>query len=327
MNAAKPISEWLDDANTPETLKEKLKLVTQIREFASKQLALPDNKSYTKYADLKRPSVVWNVFATDELSIKLKTWCFPVAGCVSYKGFYAEADAQAYAAALRQEGLEAYVAGIPAYSTLGWFDDPVLNTFINYPDGELARLIFHELGHQVLYVKNDSTFNESFATAIEELGLQRWLAALPPSIADAQKKEKMLASYTEFSQRKIDFVALLKKQRKALEAVYARTTDSDEVKRAGKLAVFQNLQTDYVALKKQWGGYAGYDRWFSQKLTNAHLASVATYTDGVPGFRQLLQTESNDLAKFYAAAKLLSEKERGERNKVLGIAETLSSPQ
>jgi predicted aminopeptidase len=130
MNAAKPISEWLDDANTPETLKEKLKLVTQIREFASKQLALPDNKSYTKYADLKRPSVVWNVFATEELSIKLKTWCFPVAGCVSYKGFYAEADAQAYAAALRQEGLEAYVAGIPAYSTLGWFDDPVLNTFI-----------------------------------------------------------------------------------------------------------------------------------------------------------------------------------------------------
>jgi predicted aminopeptidase len=325
MNAAKPISEWLDDASTPETLKEKLKLVTQIREFASKQLALPDNKSYTKYADLKRPSVVWNVFATEELSIKLKTWCFPVAGCVSYKGFYAEADAQAYATTLRQEGFEAYVAGIPAYSTLGWFDDPVLNTFINYPDGELARLIFHELGHQVLYVKNDSTFNESFATAIEELGLQRWLAALPPSLADAQKREKMLASYTEFSQRKQDFVALLKKQRKALEAVYAKTTDSDEVKRAGKLAVFQNLQTDYVELKKQWGGYAGYDRWFSQKLTNAHLASVATYTDGVPGFRQLLQAEGNDLVKFYAAAKLLSEKERSERNKVLGIAETLSS--
>jgi predicted aminopeptidase len=330
MNAAKPISQWLDDQTTPETLKEKLRLVTQIRQFASAQLALPDNKSYTQYADLKRPSVVWNVFATEELSMKLKTWCFPVAGCVSYKGFYAEADAQAYAAALRDEGLEAYVAGIPAYSTLGWFNDPILNTFINYPDGELARLIFHELGHQVLYVKNDSTFNESFATAIEELGLQRWLAALPSSATDPQKREKMLASYTEFSQRKQDFVALLKKQRVALEAVYAKTDASNDdaiaMKRAGKLAVFQNLQDDYQALKRQWGGYAGYDRWFSQKLTNAHLASVATYTDGVPGFRQLLQKEGNDLGKFYIAAKRLAEKDRTERNTLLGIAQAEAEP-
>jgi predicted aminopeptidase len=323
MNAAKPISQWLDDVSTPETLKEKLRVVTQIRQFASDQLSLPDNKSYTKYADLKRPSVVWNVFATEELSMKLKTWCFPVAGCVSYKGFYAQTDAQAYATALREEGLEAYVAGIPAYSTLGWFDDPVLNTFINYPDGELARLIFHELGHQVLYVKNDSTFNESFATAIEELGLQRWLAALPPSVADSQKRDKMLASYQEFSQRKLDFVALLKKQRVALEAVYAKEGDSTEVKRAGKLAVFQNLQDDYAKLKTQWGGYAGYDRWFSQQLTNAHLASVATYTDGVPGFRKLLQKEGNDLGKFYAAAKLLSQKDKSERNSLLGIVEPI----
>jgi predicted aminopeptidase len=323
MNAAKPISEWLDDTTTPETLRDKLRLVTQIRQFASTHLSLPDNKSYTKYADLKRPSVVWNVFATEELSMKLKTWCFPVAGCVSYKGFYAEADAQAYATALRAEGLEAYVAGIPAYSTLGWFDDPVLNTFINYPDGELARLIFHELGHQVLYVKNDSTFNESFATAIEELGLQRWLAALPASVGDLQKRDKMLASYQEFSQRKLDFVALLKRQRVALEAVYAKTGDSSEVKRAGKIAVFQNLQSDYVALKRQWGGYAGYDRWFAQKLTNAHLASVATYTDGVPGFRKLLRDQGDDLPKFYLAAKLLSEKDRAERNKTLGIVDPI----
>jgi predicted aminopeptidase len=317
MNAAKPISEWLDDANTPETLKEKLRLVTQIRQFASAELALPDNRSYTKYADLKRPSVVWNVFATDELSMKLKTWCFPVAGCVSYKGFYLEADAQDYATALRGEGLEVYVAGIPAYSTLGWFDDPVLNTFINYPDGELARLIFHELGHQILYVKNDSTFNESFSTAIEELGLQRWLATLP----DTQKREKMQASYQEFSQRKLDFVALLKKSRAALEQVYANKDDSNDAKRAGKQAVFKNLQDDYAALKQRWGGYAGYDRWFAQKLTNAHLASVATYTDGVSGFRTLLQTQGNDLRKFYDAAKQLSEKERPERNRLLGITE------
>lgn len=315
MNAAKPITQWIDDPQTPQTLKEKLLLVQQIRSFASDKLGLPNNASYTKYADLKRPSVVWNVFATQELSMKLETWCFPVAGCVSYKGFYKQADAEAYAQTLRSEGLEAYVAGIPAYSTLGWFSDPVLNTFINYPDGELARLIFHELGHQVLYVKNDSTFNESFSTAIEEEGLARWLAALP----DTSKRLKLTQGYDEFSARKTQFVALLKKQRKALEAVYAQDAASNDQMRAGKAQVFADLQKDYAALKVSWGGFAGYDRWFSQKLTNAHLASVATYTDGVPGFRKLLAAEKNDLVRFYAAAKALADLDKPERDKMLNI--------
>jgi predicted aminopeptidase len=315
MNAAKPITEWIGDPSTSQTLKEKLQLVKQIRAFASSELGLPNNASYTNYADLKRPSVVWNVFATPELSMKLQTWCFPVAGCVSYKGFYKQADAESYAQSLREEGLEAYVAGIPAYSTLGWFNDPVLNTFINYPDGELARLIFHELGHQVLYVKNDSTFNESFSTAIEEVGLGRWLAALP----DATKRMQLTQAYEEFSARKAQFVALLKKQRSALEAVYDQSQATDEEKRAGKAQVFLDLQKDYAALKVTWGGFAGYDRWFSQKLTNAHLASVATYTDGVPGFRKILAAENNDLPRFYAAAKTLAERAKADRDKMLDI--------
>ncbi len=314
MQAAKPIDDVLADASTSAALKAKLSLVKDIRTFAWRELGLPNNASYTKYADLKRSAVVWNVFATEELSMKLQTWCFPVAGCVSYKGFYAEADAKAYAEALREQGLEAYVGPVPAYSTLGWFDDPVLNTFINYPDAELARLIFHELGHQVLYVKNDSTFNESFATAIEELGLQRWLAALP----DQDKRLRLEKGYAEFAQRKQDFVALLKKQRAALEEVY-RDEQSLEAKRAGKAKVFAQLQSDYQALKKQWGGFAGYDRWFAQKLTNAHLASVATYTDGVPGFREQLRLVNQDLPAFYKAVKALSEKDKPVRDQVLGI--------
>jgi predicted aminopeptidase len=317
MQAARPISEWLGDPNTPETLKTKLKLVQDIREFASTNLALPDNLSYRKYADLKRPSVVWNVFATRELSMKLETWCFPVAGCVSYKGFYKAADAQALADTLRSQGLEAYVSGVPAYSTLGWFDDPVLNTFINYPDGELARLIFHELGHQVVYVKNDSTFNESFSTAIEEIGLMRWLAALP----DESKRKKMETIYSEFAKRKVDFVKLLKKHRADLEAVYASSA-SDDIKRAGKIEVFRGLRSDYAALKVLWNGYSGYDRWFSQTLTNAHLASVATYTDGVPGFKALLAEQQGDLPRFYQAAKDLAALDKASRNKRLGVIES-----
>jgi predicted aminopeptidase len=316
LQAAKPISQWLDDPSTPENVKAKLGLVKQIREFASRELGLPDNDSYTKYADLKRPYVVWNVFATQELSMKLQTWCFPVAGCVSYKGFYSQADAETFATSLRDQGLEAYVSGVPAYSTLGWFNDPVLNTFINYPDGELARLIFHELGHQVLYVKNDSTFNESFSTAIEELGLTRWLAALP----DVEKRIKLSQAYDDYSQRKTDFVGLLKKHRAALEAVYA-TSDTDEAKRSGKAAVFQALRADYAALKVSWAGFSGYDRWFAQNLTNAHLASVATYTDGVPGFRALLAKEGNNLPRFYQAAKELASLEKVQRNQALGVKE------
>ena len=320
MRAAKPISEWLNDDATPKALKEKLALVKQIRGFASSNLGLPDNGSYTKYADLKRPSVVWNVFATPELSIKLQTWCFPVAGCVSYKGFYAQADAENYAQQLRGQGLEAYVGGVPAYSTLGWFDDPVLNTFINYPDGELARLIFHELGHQILYVKNDSTFNESFATAIEEEGLARWLK----SLSNASERERLESQYREFSARKSEFVALLKRSRAALEGVYARPS-SDQEKRLGKAAVFEQLQANYIELKKSWGGYAGYDRWFAQKLTNAHLASVATYSDGVPGFKKLLHEEGGDLSRYYAAAKKLSELDKPIRDKALGIQAIIGS--
>jgi len=312
MREARPIDELLAGPALDPELRRKLEEVLAIRRFASAQLALPENGSYTDYADLKRPFVVWNVFATPELSLKLKEWCFPVAGCVGYRGYYDPRDAEHFAARLRAEGYEAFVRGVPAYSTLGWFDDPVLNTFVRYPDGELARLVFHELAHQELYAKGDTTFNESFATAVEQAGLERWLAAREAGGA----APALRAEWQRFAAWRDQFLALLARQRAALEAVYASDASDDE-KRAAKAGIFAALRNDYEALKRQWGGYAGYDRWFAQPLTNAHLASVATYTVQVPAFRALLAREHGKLPAFYAAARRLAGLPKAEREQAL----------
>ena len=312
MREARPIRELLAQPGIDPALRHKLEQVLEIRRFASVDLALPSNGSYTEYADLKRPFVVWNVFATPELSLKLLEWCFPVAGCVTYRGYYDRQDAERFAATLRADGYEAFVRGVPAYSTVGWFDDPVLNTFVRYPDGELARLVFHELAHQVLYVKGDSTFNESFATAVEQAGLERWLAAREAAGGDPALRSE----WQRFAERRGQFLALLKRHRGALEAAYASPV-SDDDKRASKREIFASLRRDYEALKAQWGGYAGYDRWFAQPLTNAHLASVATYTEQVPAFRALLAQQGDDLPAFYAAARRLGELPKADRERAL----------
>jgi predicted aminopeptidase len=305
----------LADPGTESWLKNKLLLAKDVRRFASDELSLPQNGSYTKYVDLKRQYVVWNVFATPELSMKLAQWCYPIVGCASYRGFYAQADAQAYANSLNAQGLEAYVAGIPAYSTLGWFDDPLLSSFIRYPDAEVARTIFHELSHQVLYIQGDTTFNESFATAVEEIALERWMT----SRAD---QGVLRDNYQQFKSRKTQFVALLKHYRKQLEDLYQQESP-DELKRQAKSALFGRLQHDYQQLKLEWGGFAGYDAWFAQRLSNAHLATVATYTDLVPGFHMLFRAtaardDERGLTPFFRAVKQLSKQEKTEREKVLG---------
>jgi predicted aminopeptidase len=319
MQGARPIDDWLAEASIEPWLRKKLELAKQARKFATNDLGLPDNGSYTKYVDLKRPSVVWNVFATPELSMQLKQWCYPIVGCATYRGFYAKGDAEAYAEYLRGQGWEAYVAGIPAYSTLGWFEDPLLSSFIRYPDAEVARTIFHELGHQVLYIQGDTTFNESFASAIEEIGLEKWLQAQP-------EREALTKNYAEFTRRKKDFVSLLKKHRLALEAVYKEVGD-DAQKRQGKAQVFSNLQSEYLALKETWGGFKGYDGWFSQKLSNAHLATVATYSDLVPGFIALHQKmgQPMPLKPWFDAMRDLSKKPKTERDSILGLPVPVAS--
>lgn len=307
MADARPIDDWLADPHTADKLRTKLSRVKEIRRFAAAELGLPDNGSYKNYADLKRPFVLWNVVAAPALSLDPVKWCFPIAGCVNYRGYYSKDAAQAFAGELRQQGLDVQVGGVPAYSTLGWFDDPVLSTFIQYPDGELARLVFHELAHQVAYAKDDSQFNESFAVAVEEVGVERWMARFGD--------DKMRRAFTEYEGRKKDFLALLLKHRKALKENY-ESDAPDAAKRSAKAALFQSLKDEYQVMKAGWGGYAGYDRWFAEPLSNAHLASIATYHDFVPGFRALLQQQKS-MADFYATVKRMASEERDVRHQQL----------
>jgi len=305
LRRATPIEQELAGDAVPPEIKTKLRAVLRIRAYASRELALPDNESYKRYADLGRQYAVWNVFAAPEFSIVPVNSCFPIAGCVSYRGYFAEAGAKAAAAALRERGYDVYIGGVPAYSTLGWFDDPVLSTFIRYPEAELARLIFHELAHQLLYVKDDTRFNESFAVTVEQAGLERWLAA------NGDERER--AAYARLQTIRNGFVALLLKYQAILKAYYERDIPAEQ-KRAGKARRFAEMEAEYRELKASWGGFAGYDRWFAGKPNNATLASVALYTDLVPAFQALLAREGGDLPRFYAAVKALAKLPQEERD-------------
>jgi predicted aminopeptidase len=300
----RPILEVIADASSTPALRKKLQTVLRIRDFASRELGLPDNQSYRGYTDLQRPYVVWNVFAAEEFSLKPREWCFPVAGCVGYKGFFAEADAKAFAEEQKQQGSDVFIGNVPAYSTLGYFDDPVLNTFIHYPDSELARLIFHELAHQVAYVKDDSEFNESFATAVEKEGLRRWLA----KYGDAAQEKNIAQSET----RKNQFNQLLIETKQKLEWLYQSDLDATK-KRIHKNEIFSELLKDYEQKKLSWDGYKGFDRWINASSNNAMISAFSIYTQQVPAFSALLSHLENDLPKFYSAVKVIARQEKSER--------------
>jgi predicted aminopeptidase len=303
-----PIERILADPALDPKLKSQLERAVRIRDYASRELGLPDNRSYRSYADLARPFVVWNVFAAAEFSIDAKQWCFPFAGCVGYRGYFSEAEARAYAATLATEGYDVHVGGVPAYSTIGWFADPVLNTFIHYPEPELARLLFHELAHQLLYVKDDTVFNESFATVVEQIGLDRWLDKFGND-ADRQRVRQLQRFRTAFR-------TLVTSARSELAALYAGSATPQE-KRQRKAEIFTALRQAYQAQRVNWEGFAGYDRWFAQPLGNAHLASVAIYTQRVPAFEALFVQNGSDLPRFYAAVRELAALPPAERNRRL----------
>jgi predicted aminopeptidase len=302
LGSARPVADWLADPQTPPALKERLALSQRIRDFAVTELGEPDNASYRRYADLKRPAAVWNVVAAPELSVTLQTWCFVVVGCVGYRGYYDLPTAEAFAAEQRAAGFETSVYAVPAYSTLGalpftWFADPLLNTFINYPEGELARLIFHELAHQVAYAAGDTGFNESFATAVERIGGERWLATR----ASAEAR----ADFERSDARRRDFRALTAKYRAALDALY-RSDAPDAEKRNRKAALFEALRAEHATLKRdRWGGFSGYDAWFA-RANNASLGVLAAYNDQVPDFLRLFERSGGDFKRFYAEVKRLT---------------------
>ena len=317
MRAARPVPQWLEDPATSEALKTKLALTQRIRQFAVAELGLPDNASYKSYADLHRNAALWNVVAAPPHALTLKTWCFPVAGCVGYRGYYDEAAAKGEAAAQEARGLETAVYPVPAYSTLGWMNwaggDPLLSTFIGYPEGELARLVFHELAHQVLYVPDDTMFNESFATAVERIGGARWLKA--------QASEAARLEYAQFDARRQQFRALTAETRRGLETVYAsreaKAQDWPAVD-ALKKSAMEDFRQRYAVLRAGWNGprQGAYDGWVA-RANNALFAAQAAYDELVPGFEALFEREGEDWPRFYAAVKRLAEMPKAERQQAL----------
>ncbi len=315
LNQARPVPEWLADDKTPQPLRERLALSQRMRDFAVNELKLPDNASYRRYADLGRPAAVWNVVAAPELSLTLKTWCFPVVGCVGYRGYYDRAAAEALAAEVRAQGFEATVQAIPAYSTLGklpgdYFSDPLLNTFIRWPEGELSRLVFHELAHQVAYASGDTMFNESFATAVERIGGARWL--------QEHASPEARAEYAALDARRQDFRRIAMQARADLDAIYRRADLDDEAKRVAKRERFVALRAEHAALKAgPWQGFAGYDGWFAN-ANNASLGVLAAYNELVPQFERLFEREGRDFDRFYAEVKRLAALPPAERRATLG---------
>jgi len=305
MSKREPIDRVIGQASTPPALRARLEAVSSIRDFASRELGLPDNGSYRSYADVGRRYVVWNVVAAPEFSVDAKEWCYPIVGCVAYRGYFVEGRARRFAARLRAKGLDVTVGGVAAYSTLGHFNDPVLNTMMAWNDVELAAIIFHELTHQLLYVPNDSSFNEALATTVEEEGVRRWLRS--------QGRDADLAIHLVQQEHYVKVVDLLTATRTELRAVYASGA-SPELMREKKRAAFTALRSSFARLKADWGGHAPFESWFDDDINNAHLASVATYFTCVPGFERELQAAGGDLTVFYARVRALAKLDQVKRD-------------
>jgi len=304
LNAREPIPHVLADPKTDPALKARLEMVRQAREFASRELSLPNNKSYTSYADLKREFVVWSVVATPEFSVEPREWCFPIVGCVAYRGYFKQASAEKFAESLRVEGFDILVGGVPAYSTLGRFNDPILNTMMTYGDDELASIMFHELSHQVIYIADDTSFNEAFAVTVEEEGLARWLKF--------RGREEDLKKYHNRRARQAEGVALVSRFRRELTMLYGTPLDA-ETMRTRKREVFARLVRELRALDQRFGTESSLAAALDGKPNNARLASLATYYECVPGFERLLADSSHDLPRFDAAVRALAKLPREER--------------
>jgi len=297
LHARRPIARVIANPATTPVLRSRLQLVQDIRRFAVTDLGLPDNRSYRSYTDLHRPYVVWNVVAAPEFSVRPLRWCFPISGCVSYRGYFKERRANAFAAKLEARGDDVQVDGVTAFSTLGHFADPVLSSMLRYGDLDLAGTLFHELAHQLIYVAGDSEFDESFAMTVEAEGLSRWLAA--------RGRSAELAGYLRERQLQDQIDALFAQGRAQLALLYAQPLAA-AVKLGRKQAILTQLGERIRALEAREHLEGGYDAWIARGLNNASLASVGTYSDCVPGFEQLLRDNGGQLPLFYAAVRRIA---------------------
>ncbi|MEH6583345.1 MAG: aminopeptidase [Halioglobus sp.] len=308
MSNRESIKALIEDPDTSASLREKLELVLELRRFAQDELQLPVEGQYSHYVDLERDAVVWNVFVAPELSLEAKSWCYPIAGCAAYRGYFHEDSAREYAAEFAAQGFDTYVGGVAAYSTLGWLDDPVLSTFIHRQEAQLADLVFHELAHQVLYLPGDTRFNESFATAVAQEGVRRWM--------ESRGDTEAFSHYIQERRRQDDFTQLVSRHRAALVKVYESELGESE-KRALKSTRFEALRTDYASLQHEWGGSHDYSAWMAAPMSNAKLNSVALYYDLVPAFLNLLAEEENTLSEFYSRCQQFEGLDPAERYRQL----------
>lgn len=313
LRAREPVAEVIADPTRPQPLRDHLVQAQKARMFASEHLHLPDNQSYRLYADIGRPYVVWNVFATQEFSLSPENHCFPIAGCVAYRGYYSQGAARGEAALLRQRGMDVSIGGVEAYSTLGWFNDPIMSSMMHWGDERLATLIFHELAHQRFYVKDDTEFNESFATFVEQEGTRQWRAA------------RGLAPLGDSTLRQRDqFTRLILDTRKRLETLYAQPLSAEAMRQA-KAAQFERLRQDYRQLRdSQWAGDKRYDAWINQPMNNARLLPFGLYDQWVPAFAALFKQEGGDWVRFYAAVERMGQLPVGARKTALRQLESIA---
>ena len=308
LNKARPVDEVLQQLNLDEKLRQQLITFQQARNFASEQLHLPDNDSYRSFSAFDRDYVVWNVVAAEEFSTQPRQWCFLMVGCLSYRGYFEKEKVESYAEELKQQGLDVYISGVSAYSTLGWFDDPIVSSMLYGDEARRVGIMFHELAHQVMYRKDSTTFNESFAMVVEEEGIRRWF--------EAGNKPLLLEQYKKNKEKNKQFHDMLLNTKNKLEVLYEQDINAEK-KRQIKRQHLTAIKNNYTQLRQQWNGYSGYDKWMAQELNNAHFLLVQTYHDLVPMFRDLLKKQNNNLQNFYRAAKKMSELDDNEFDKLV----------
>lgn len=314
MRSRQNVEKLIEDPSTSEALRAKMASALAIRQYASGELALPDNNSYRNYVDIGRDAVTWAVFAAPEFSLTPRTWCFPVFGCVPYRGYFSRKSATDAAVELQRQGFDVYVTGITAYSTLGWSSDPLISTMLSQDETYLASLIFHELAHQCVYVHDDSAFNEAFAVAVETTGVTKWLRAAGDLAG--------LRRYEADRKRGAEFLELVSQTRDELGRVYDRFGNSEQ-RQAAKAATIKELRMRYGQVRdRRWGGYRNYDAWFEAPINNAKLAATAVYSDRVPAFLRLFDLCSGDYPRFYASVRRVAALDKAHRVEALRITDT-----
>jgi predicted aminopeptidase len=308
MNQRVYIDDLLAEETLDSRLRERLLLVREIRRFSIDELDLPANGSYLSYVELQKPYVIQNLFAAPEFSTRLRQWCYPVIGCASYRGYYDEARLLAYAEELKSKGLDVYVAGVPAYSTLGWFDDPVLSSFLYWPDYRLAGLIFHELTHQRIFVDDDTTFNESLASAVQQAGTELWL--------QSRNQRADLEEFSRWLAYRDDVMALITATRARLAAIYEADID-DADKRLRKARQFEVARSEHDEIAARHGISGGFGPWFAGELNNARIGSVVAYNSRLQAFLHILERQEYNFPAFYDYVDSIAELDRGDRDRCL----------